>query len=338
MSDGPLFSNAYPRGGQVAILCEGDAVGYEAKLLKQWADTVRPGGRLVDVWPCGTGEALFGMADAIGRTIRFVVLEDRDFRSQMEVDAHCKRKKAERAERDLAILDWRCWRRNEVENYFLDEDVLIPVMAEVFQCSDAEVRSAVEEAVRLLVPFQALQAAFHKTRDAWQGSDPARVLLGPSRPQWKATGLEPVDPARLEGDLKTRLETWWSRVCGTSGPREPWKGDDIIIDYKQNLGDWEKLHPDSPVWRETWAGKEVLKLVRQQLCTLRAGWWSVDPDKSLPVAWHAMKNNAERDARDRKVEREVLPRLVNSFVGKVTGDSPNPRRAEFDELAQVLAG
>jgi hypothetical protein len=51
-----------------------------------------------------------------------------------------------------------------------------------------------------------------------------------------------------------------------------------------------------------------------------------------------MKNNAERDARDRKVEREVLPRLVNSFVGKVTGDSPNPRRAEFDELAQVLAG
>ena len=65
MSDGPLFSNAYPRGGQVAILCEGDAVGYEAKLLKQWADTVRPGGRLVDVWPCGTGEALLGMADAI---------------------------------------------------------------------------------------------------------------------------------------------------------------------------------------------------------------------------------------------------------------------------------
>ena len=94
MSDGPLFPDVYPRGGQVAILCEGDAVGYEAKLLKQWADAARPGGHSSTYGRVERAMRCLGVADAIGRTTRFVVLEDRDFRSPEEVNrSHDVRRK-----------------------------------------------------------------------------------------------------------------------------------------------------------------------------------------------------------------------------------------------------
>lgn len=332
----PLFPNAYPRGGKVAILCEGDVVGYEAKLLKQWADSVSPGGRLVDVWPCGTSEALFGVADAIGRTVRCVVIEDRDFRDSSEADEACTKIKKDRAERNLAILDWRCWRRNEVENYFLDDDVLLPVMTGAFGCTDAEARDAVANAIRLLVPFQAMHAAFHKVRFLWDEADPA-MLLGPTRPRWRPDGLEPVDISQVEKNLQERLVRWQTSVYKDGALREPWKGDAFLTEFRRLVAKWGTPDVGSAVWREVWAGKEVLKLVRQQLCTLRPGWWSADPAKAQSVVWHAMKNNRVRDAHDREVERALLPNLVGRFCQLILAPGTDARNAEFDELAQVVA-
>jgi hypothetical protein len=276
------------------------------------------------------------VADAIGRTIPFLVLEDRDFRDEREVDERSKRMKKDRSERNLAILEWRCWRRNEIENYFLDDDVILPVFEKEFGCTVDQVKSAVDKAVGSLAPFQALQAAFHKTRGVWEDSDPSS-LLAPSRPSWNANGLEPVDATKLRNDVEARLDKWRAKVVKHGDVLEPWKGETFLAEFDQRIADWANLTSDSPNWREVWAGKEVLKLVRQQLCAGNAGWWSVDPEKPSPVAWHAMKNNRERDAHDREIERALLPALVNRFVDIVTTDQEDLRRAEFDEMAAILS-
>jgi len=336
----PLFPDKYPRGtstGTVAILCEGDVNSYEADFLEKWASVALPSGPVVHVWPCGTGSAVRGMADAIGRTVRIAALLDRDFHEESSI-AKVKKKWSTDAEKlGWSFLGFRMWGRNEIENYFLDDDVLLPVMTEAFGCSGTDVSQAVNEAVKLLVPFQALQYALHQTRSAWEDSDP-QSLIGPSRPQWKSTGLEAVDAKKVEEDLKIRLAKWQSVVSDNDGLREPWKGDAILSTYSTLVQKWSSSTSDSMEWREVWAGKEVLKLVRQQLAAKKAGWWSADEAKANPVAWSEMKNNRARDAHDREIENQLRPKLVNRLVAVITSIASEPRRAEFDELANILKG
>jgi hypothetical protein len=334
----PEFAHRYPREtstGVVALLCEGDVNGYEASFLETWAAATLPNTRVAHVWACGTGHSLFGTADAIGRTVRFVVIEDRDFRDLAAALADCQNLKKDRANRGLAILDWRCWRRNEVENYFLDDDILQPVMADAFGCSTADVNDAVDLAVKLLVPFQALQAAIQMTRARWEATDP-QCLIGPSRPQWTTRGLAPVDPATIESDLKARLIKWRATLCDNGGLREPWRGDALIDTFKELTTRWATHSSSSAEWREVWAGKEILKYVRQQLCAGRSGWWSCDRVDPRPLHWAAMPNNPSRDAHDRFIEKTLLPKLVNRLVDAVTLSPNEPRWAEFKDLAQVL--
>lgn len=340
MAVDPLFPDKYPRGtstGTVAILCEGDLNSYEADFLEKWAFNALPGRPVVHVWPCGTGTAVRGMADAIGRTVRIAALLDRDFHEDSSIAKMKKNWLADADKLGWSFLGVRMWGRNEIENYFLDDDVLLPVMTDGFDCPDTDVTQAVNEAVRLLVPFQALQCAFHKTRSAWEDSDP-RSLIGPSRPQWKPTGLEAVDAKKVEEDLTVRFAKWRSVVIDKDGLREPWKGDAFLSTYKTLVHKWSSYTAASTEWREAWAGKEVLKLVRQQLAAKKAGWWSADGAKANPVAWSKMKNNRERDAHDRFIENELRPKLVDRLVTIITSNAAEPRRAEFDELAEMLKG
>ena len=119
-------------------MCEGDLSGYEAAILGRWLRERTPTDKTVDVRPCGTSEALFGMADAIGRAVRVIVIEDRDFRSPDRAKAECDSTCTEREERNLAMRGWLCWSWNEIENYFLDDEVLLPAMKEIFECADAD--------------------------------------------------------------------------------------------------------------------------------------------------------------------------------------------------------
>ena len=336
----PLFPDKYPRGtstGTVAILCEGDQNSYEADFLEKWASIDLPSGPDVHVWPCGTGSAVRGMADSLGRTVRIAALLDRDFNDESSIIKIKKKWSLDAEMLGWSFLGVSMWGRNEIENYFLDDDVLLPVMTEGFGCSDADVFQAVNQAVKLLVPFQALQYAFHKTRSAWDDSDP-QSLIGPSRPQWKPTGLEAVDSKKLEDDLKTRLAKWQKSVSDQDGLREPWKGEAFLSTYVESIQKWSSFTSESMEWRNVWAGKEVLKLVRQQLAVKKAGWWSTDAAKEKPVAWSEMKNNKERAAHDREIENQLRPKLVDRLVSVITLNAAEPRRAEFVELARTLNG
>jgi len=343
----PLFPDKYPRStstGTVAILCEGDVNSYEADFLEKWASIALPSGPVVHVWPCGTGSAVRGMADAIGRTVRIVALLDRDFHD-LSSAVGIEKSWARDAEKfGWSFLGVRMWRRNEIENYFLDNDVLLPVMTEAFSCANSDVTHAVDIAVKLLVPFQALQAAFHKTRLAWEDTDPQAILfqavdskLPSYKPKWSASGLQGITGAQLEKDLPARLDKWRSLICDQDGLREPWKGDAFVSLFRELIQKWTGYTSSSAEWREVWAGKEVLKLVRQQLAAKKSGWWSVDAAKAQAVAWHEMKKIAQ-DAHDREIEKELSPKLVNRLVDVITSNAADPRRAEFDELASMLKG
>jgi hypothetical protein len=339
-----LFPDKYPRGtstGTVAVLCEGDVNSYEADFLEKWAALTLPNGPDVHVWPCGTGSAVRGMADSIGRTVRIVAMLDRDFHDLSSASEIEKKWKTDADKLGWSFLGLRMWRRNEIENYFLDDDVVLPVMTEAFSCANTDVTQAMDEAVKLLVPFQALQAAFHKTRSAWEDSDPQTKLfqavdktLPSHKPTWGANGLQGITAAQLGQDLPARIVKWRNHY----GFREPWKGDAFVSLFGELTQRWNEYTSSSPEWREVWAGKEVLKLVRQQLASKKAGWWSTDVPKAQPVVWHAMKNNRERDALDREIEKELRPKLVNRLVTVITSNAADPRRTEFDELATILKG
>ena len=99
----PLFPDACPFSCDVLVLCEGDAVGYETQLLKLWADAEDLEGAFVQVMPGGTSEALYGMADSVGRTVPIIVIEDRDFRTPDEARADSNSKKTDRQNRSVSV-------------------------------------------------------------------------------------------------------------------------------------------------------------------------------------------------------------------------------------------
>lgn len=343
----PLFPDKYPPGtstGVVALLCEGPVEGYEAEFLREWSTKAPPKGRRVDVWACGTGAGVRGMADSLGRTVKTAVVLDRDFHDEDSSKAVYKEWATDAEKMGWSFLGVRMWNRNEIENYFLEEDVLLPVMTKAFGCADQDVKNAVDSALKLLVPFQALQAAFQKTRDLWSDTDPAVLLqavdktLPSYKPAWTVTGLTGIDPAQLEKDLPARLVKWRSEVCDKGGLREPWKGDAFLAAYAEAVKKWSAFSFVSPEWRTTLAGKEVLKLVRQQLCAAKGGWWSEDKTNRLPVAWSAMKNNRLRDKHDREVENTLRPDFVGRLVELVVTNPTDTRWAEFAELSAILAG
>jgi hypothetical protein len=110
----PLYPSAKPIGCDGLIICEGDATGYETALLKKWADAADLNGRFVKALACGTASALFGMADAIGRTTPIIVIEDRDFRTDDEARKECHKNLKNRQGRSVAVLEWAFWRRGEL--------------------------------------------------------------------------------------------------------------------------------------------------------------------------------------------------------------------------------
>ncbi len=139
------FLSAYPRAGQIALLCEGDLVGYEATLFQKWTDQELGTAPLVDIWPCGTATSMHGISDAIGRVRPVLAIEDRDFRSANESRDDCARKKKDREGRDIRVIAWSTWNRCEIENYLLEPDVLLPVFRDAFGCDDRDIIDAADE-------------------------------------------------------------------------------------------------------------------------------------------------------------------------------------------------
>lgn len=335
MPNAPLFPNAYPRAGQVALLCEGDVTGYEAQFFKLWADAVfGPIGLLVDVWACGSAAGIFSMADSIGRSKEIVVVEDRDFRSAEQAGADCDRKTRDRQERGLSIRGWRTLHRHEIENYFLDRDVLVPVLSDAFDCSEAAISACLDTAVQSIRVLQALHAGVHEVRRVWEGTDASCLLIG-ARPSWRREGIVAPEAGVIRAELQIALERWQSTVHDGTALMKPFDSS-VMTAFDRSLDASQNVNAQSDLVRFDWPGKEILKLVRQQLCARSGGWWSLDPTARDPVRWHEMQNNRERNSHDRRIENELRPRFVQHLARMILDNPDDPRVVEFHELARLL--
>lgn len=323
------YLSAYPRAGQIALLCEGDLIGYEASLFQKWAGIELGTAPLVDIWPCGTATSIRGVSDAIGRSRPIFVIEDRDFRSADESREECARNRKDRERRGIKILGWSTWSRCEIENYLLEADVLFPVFREAFGCADDDIIIAVDEILPALALFQASQYAMSRARRLWLPADPAGALFSglSSRPRWSDSTHRILPPE--EGAFRTGLEqknkAW---VEQTGAIRYDPVGD---FDAKFQL--WKNCRWQDDFWRIDWAGKEILHWLRIAM-TSKFGWpVNGDPGNRQTVSWEVSRE--KREAQDRPIEAALRPRMIDQFLAELT-TLPREIRDEFDGIKTVL--
>jgi hypothetical protein len=310
----------YPGAGNVALLCEGDLAGYEASFFRRWAprDTL-----LVDIWPCGTGQAIVGISDAIGRERPVCIVLDRDFRSLEEATEDCKRDRKSREDRGIHVLGWRAWARNEVENYFLDEQILIPTLAAAFGCKEDDVRAALDEVLRALVPYQAVELAAYRARRRWMKLDPAPVLpnLGEVRrkPSWSdRDGVPRVPEAnaiadKLEENAKTVEDRFRAEFAQS-----------VVKEFREAIAEWTDLA--LAPWREDWCGKEILSWIR---VTLSARFGFANGKK---YHWDDLSRPAW-EKQDREIERALHRDFVGALLASLTDKTASENvQQEFERI------
>ncbi|MGA2905360.1 MAG: hypothetical protein ABSD98_16155, partial [Candidatus Korobacteraceae bacterium] len=288
------YISAYPRPGKVALLCEGDVIGYEATLFQKWTGAELGNEPLVDIWPCGTCTSILGISDAIGRSRPIFAIEDRDFRSPDESRQDCEKVRKDRERRGVQILAWCTWNRCEIENYLLEPDVLLPVFRAAFNCSDDDIVRALNEILPALALFQAGQYATARARRTWASTDPGSALLFGirSRPEWKENGIASPDYEAFRTGLEKNGRNWIEQVQATQY--------DVIGDFDAKFKPWKDCQWSNDFWRNDWAGKEILHWLRIVM-TNRFGW-PVDGESGNREALNWTMGRPEREAQDRPIE------------------------------------
>lgn len=329
------YTNAYPRAGDVALLCEGDVVGYEVSLLRRWTDQKLKGNPLVDVWPCGTATSIFGTSDAIGRARPIMVIEDRDFRVDAEAATDCASFKDDRERRDVRILAWRSWKRNEIENYLLEFDIVVDAMAEAFDCRSEDVQDGLSQIIPTQSVYQAAQYAFYRVRRLWNRSDPSRVL--PSnvrfRPTWDDDAGLPAAASRasIRQSLEVNLARWQSEFSdGSSVPQ----GRDLLGDFESKCDEWEMVDLASHIWRVDWAGKDILQWLRIWM-TSRYGWRDSSSGERVRYTWTGLTRK-RLEEQDRPIEAALRPILVRNFLNHLDHLTEGELYREWAEIETAL--
>lgn len=323
------YLSAYPRPGQVALLCEGDLIGYEATLFQKWTGAELGNQPLVDIWTCGTATSIVGISDAIGRSRPIFVIEDRDFRSIEESRADCAKIRKDREGRDVRVIAWSSWNRSEIENYLLEPDVVIPVFRIAFECTEDDIIKTFDEILPALALFQASQYALGRARRLWVPTDPSNTLFSGirPRPEWTDSTRAIVAPDHdtFRAGLEKNSQAWIKKTqaiqCDVMGG----------FDTKYKL--WKSCQWKDDFWRVDWAGKEVLQWLRIAM-TSRFGW-PVDPEsgKREPLKWSM--NREKRDAQDRPIEAALRPRLIDQLLGALP-TLAEAIRDEFDGMKTVI--
>jgi hypothetical protein len=289
------------------------------------------------------------MADAIGRTVRIIVLEDRDFRSTARAKLECDAKYSEREERSLAMRGWIAWSRNEIENYFLDEEVLFPAMREAFDCTDADTSAARDEAIEALRIFQVVQAAASDADGDWTELVKAR-RLGGGKPKWTAAGLVPPQPNAVRTNLEGHIKGTQGKSYKNNTFQEPLLGNALLQAFDTRLLAWSASPLPDAVWKQEWAGKEVLKIIRQKLSSkFRApseskqsridtvDWFKVGDD--IVEADKSKKSKLQEKARgelDRDIERAIQPVLIKHLWAHLEAHSTADMNADFGVIANCF--
>lgn len=324
-----LYPSAYPRPGQVALLCEGDLIGYEATFFQKWTGAELGNEPLVDIWPCGTTTSIRGISDAIGRSRPIFVIEDRDFRTPDESRADCESNRKDREKRDVRVINWYSWNRSEIENYLLDPDVVVPVFRTAFGCSEDDIIRTVNEILPALAVFQASQYALGRARRSWEATDPATSLFSgiSPRPQWSddKTVIVAPDHDAVRGGLEKNSQSWVKKTHAIQC--------DVVAEFDAKYQLWKNCQWKDDAWRTDWAGKEVLQWLRIAM-TSRFGWL-VDPDSDKREILKWTINREKRDAQDRPIEAALRPRMIDRLL-EVLPKLPKDVQDEFGAIKTAL--
>jgi hypothetical protein len=320
------YRSAYPRAGDVALLCEGDVVGYEASLFQKWTGTELGNEPLVDIWCCGTSSALLGVSDAIGRSRPIFVIEDRDFRSKDEARDDCARIRKDREGRAIKVISWSTWNRCEIENYLLESDVLLPVFRTAFGCGDDDIIKALNEILPALALFQASQSAMARARRTWKSADPTSALFSGlrSRPEWTDKGIVLPDPSAFRTGLERNHDAWRKQVQAIQC--------DVVADFDAKFSAWKTCQWQDDFWRHDWAGKEILHWLRIAM-TNRFGWRNAQSGARETLDWTMSRD--KREAQDRPIEAGLRPRMIDQFLSALPTLAAEIRE-EFAQIKTVI--
>lgn len=331
------YEKAYTGPGEVAVLCEGDLLGYEATMLGRWFTERLGNDPVADLWPCGTNEALFGVSDAIGRARPVVVIEDRDYRTWGEAERECDQKKGERRAREVRLAEWRAWRFNEIENYLLQPGVVETAAVEVFSCSESDVSEALSRIIPTLAVHETCQYVLYQVRRLWAASDTSRHLpsnLG-SRPRWDDTAgrLRAPGFCSVRDVLRGNLQGWKAtHSWGCEG--DSFGNIDVVKSLEGKYEEWRNMGHDNDEWRREWSGKEVLRWLRIWLAA-RFGWRSPATPGGEKVAWNTLRSQ-ERDTKDREIERLLAVPLRQHFLRCLKDRGPSAVACEWTEMADAV--
>lgn len=308
------YRNRYPRSGRIALLCEGDLAGYEADLLEQWtAKHVSSG--LVDVWPCGTKTAIYGVSDAIGRAVATCVIEDLDYRTPARAEKDCRGKIEDRQNRDVKVVFWRTWQRNEIENYLLEPCIVYPVFAKAFGTDEAYVGEVLQEVLSKTAIDQALQYTLSEFRAGFPRGeqDVGGVDRRKGRPNYGNGQLKTADRETV-GEL---LRGVVSQALQKLEPTNRRSAEEFMEVFQAKCEDWQDMKVEDPAWRRDWAGKDVLQWLR--ICSSgRRGWpTSGDNAERIPIKWESFSRK-EYGRKDREIEKALQPRLVKRFLTEMS--------------------
>lgn len=323
------YASRYPRSGGVALLCEGDIVGYEVDLLEKWTAAQDPE-LLLDVWPCGTKTAIFGMADAIGRAIPMLVLEDRDYRDPVQAQAECAANLDDRRKRAIRIVAWRTWRRHEIENYLLEPEVVVPVLAAAFRVSEDVVRERLTRVVASLGLDQAAQWTLDRLRTLLPDriSSVAGLPRATARPRWDSAAHQFVAPPAetVERALGTVIE---GSLTSFKSAANAIVSTQVIEEFKRKRTDWVSVTVNDDAWKTDWAGKDVLMTLARWLAG-EFGWAGGNP-----VDWIGMAR-PQADTLDREIATALQPTFVAAFLQLLDGGSVPEIREEWNSLVSAI--
>jgi len=326
------YTTRYPGSGKIAVLCEGDLVGYEADILAKWTSKANPE-ILVDVWPCGTKSAFFGMSDAIGRAIPMFVIEDRDFRSPAGAKSECSARMKDRTGRAIQVVAWQTWRRHEIENYLIEPDVVMPTLAEAFGVQPHVVQDRLTKVIECLRTDQAAQWVLSEFREALSDRNLPSYVGGlprvTARPTWDSRTQRLTAP----GDATVENEVGKLINNGLNS----WQRDAVGIDAGALMGafvakrvEWSTVTFADQAWRIDWGGKEVLSALIRWL----AGEFGLA--KEAPAKWAEM-SRPESESVERTLVVTLQPSLVERFLSFLEATTDADLRQEWDEINKLVA-
>jgi hypothetical protein len=324
------YSSRYPRQGRFAILCEGDIAGYETDLLERWF-ALQAQHPFVDVWPCGTKTAIFGMSDAIGRAIPYLVIEDRDYRTAEQAQKECQASMTDRQERNTLVRSWRTWNRHEIENYLIEPQVVVPVLMNWFGATEIDIMDRLQRVIAGSAVDQAAQCALSMLRSSLPEAQRAVGGLPrrEARPQWSQQEQAIVAPDRaiVEEKLISVIENSSRRFADAAQKVDPGG----ILDSFRDLADrWCKVQLQDAVWRVDWAGKEILVGLCRWLAA-EFGWPVGDGHTRERINWSGIQRGIA-DQRDREISSMLQPDLVGSFLQFLQSTSEGDLHAEWKEI------